>query len=135
MTKRRRCVITPDVAVELAASRAAIASDIELLAPTLFRSEALSLLYRMVRSGDISEGDAADRLDYIRGLKPRLLGDRVLQDVAWRVADSLDAPDTLMAEYIALTRLQADALVTDDPEWIRAAEASVATARSDQIVR
>ncbi len=36
-----------------------------------------------------------------RGL--RLLGDRVLQGLAWKIADQLRWPDTFMAEYIALT--------------------------------
>ena len=35
-----------------------------------------------------------------------------LQNVAWRVADQLGWPDTLDAEYVALTQLQADAFIT-----------------------
>ena len=37
---------------------------------------------------------------------------RVLQNVAWKVADQLGWPDTLDAEYVALTQLQADAFIT-----------------------
>lgn len=44
----------------------------------------------------------------------RLLGDRVLQRVAWDIADQLGWSDTFGAEYVALTRLRADALVTLD---------------------
>ena len=44
----------------------------------------------------------------------RLLGDRVLQGVAWKVADQLGWVDTFDAEYIALTQLQGDAFVTLD---------------------
>ena len=44
----------------------------------------------------------------------RLLGDRTLQRVAWTIADERGWPDTVDAEYVALTRLQADALVTLD---------------------
>jgi hypothetical protein len=40
---------------------------------------------------------------YVRGLRIRLLGDRVLQDAAWKVADQLGWPDTFDAEYVALT--------------------------------
>ena len=47
-------------------------------------------------------------------LRIRLLGDRVLQNVAWEVAEQLGWPDTFDAEYVALTRLHADALVTLD---------------------
>jgi predicted nucleic acid-binding protein len=37
-----------------------------------------------------------------------------LQVVAWTVADQLGWPDTFDAEYVALTQLQADALITLD---------------------
>ena len=56
--------------------------------------------------------DAERYLDYVRGLPIRLLGDRVLQNVAWKVADRFGWPDTLDAEYVALTQLQADAFIT-----------------------
>lgn len=41
----------------------------------------------------------------------RLLGDAVLRKVAWEVADRLGVASTYNAENIALTKLQADALV------------------------
>jgi hypothetical protein len=42
-------------------------------------------------------------LTYVRGLQIRLLGDPVLQSVAWKIADQLGWPDTFDAEYVALT--------------------------------
>ena len=42
------------------------------------------------------------RLDFLRGLRIRLLGDRVLQRVAWKVAEELGWHDTFVAEYVAL---------------------------------
>lgn len=69
---------------------------------------------RTVRRGELTKRDADQRLDYVRGLRIRLLGDRVLQNVAWRVADQLGWSDTFTAEYVALTQLQADSLVTLD---------------------
>ena len=60
----------------------------------------------------MTKKDAQRHLDYVRGLRIRLLGNRVLQNVAWKVADQLRWPDTLDAEYVALTQLQADAFVT-----------------------
>ena len=62
----------------------------------------------------MSRKDAERRLTYVRGLRIRLLGDRVLQNLAWKVADRLGWPDTLDAEYVALTQLQADAFITLD---------------------
>jgi predicted nucleic acid-binding protein len=52
----------------------------------------------------------------------RLLGDRTLQRVAWKIADERGWPDTFDAEYVALTRLQADALVTLDQRLARAVD-------------
>jgi predicted nucleic acid-binding protein len=68
------------------------------------------------------------RLSYVRGLPIRLLGDRVLQNVAWKVADQLGWPDTLDAEYVALTQLQADALITIDRQLARAVKDLVTVA-------
>lgn len=115
-----RLVITPDVALRLAAHGAVVSGDHRLLAPTLLRSQVLALLYREVRAGDLTRAEADRRLDHVRGLRLRLLGDRVLQRSAWTLADRLGWADTLEAEYVALTQLQADALVTLDADLARA---------------
>lgn len=109
-----RYVISPDVAMRLAQDEAVISDEHRVLAPTLLRSQLLSLLYQAVQRGEITKKDAERRLDYVRGLRIRLLGDRVLQNVAWKVAEQLGWADTLDAEYVALTQLQADALITLD---------------------
>ncbi len=46
----------------------------------------------------------------------RLLGDRTSRATAWRIARQQDWDTLRDAEYLAVTRLQADALVTVDPE-------------------
>jgi predicted nucleic acid-binding protein len=120
-----RFVIGPDVALRLARERAAVPSEHELLAPTLMRSQLLALLYRAVQGGEMDRGTADEHLDFVRGLRIRLLGDRVLQRVAWKVAERLGWSDTLGAEYVALTQLQADALVTLDARLAAEAEALV----------
>lgn len=107
-----RYVIGPDVAIRLAHEQAVIGDGHQILAPTLLRSQMLSSLYQAVHRGEMTKKDAEQRLNYVRGLRIRLLGDRVLQNVAWKVADQLGWPDTFDAEYVALTQLQADALVT-----------------------
>lgn len=112
-----RFLLGPDVALRLAEQRAAVAPRTRLLAPTLLRSQVLARLYQAVRHGTLAREDADRQLDYIRGLRIRLLGDRVLQRVAWRIADHLGWPDTYAAEYVALTELQADAFVTVDPTF------------------
>ena len=112
-------MIGPDVALRLANDEAVVAVEHQLVAPTLLRSQLLSLLYRAVRDGELTKKDADRRLDYVRGLRMRLLGDRVLQQVAWKIADQLGWPDTLDAEYVALTQLQADAFITLDAKLAR----------------
>jgi predicted nucleic acid-binding protein len=112
-------VIAPGVALRLAHDEVVIPEH-QLLAPTLLRSQVLSLLYRAVRQGEMSKKDADRQLNYVRALRIRLLGDRVLQNVAWKIADELGWPDTLDAEYVALTQLQADAFITLNAELANA---------------
>jgi predicted nucleic acid-binding protein len=123
-----RYVIGADVAVRLARERAVVASAHHLLAPTLMRSQVLALLFRAVEVGELTKGDAEGHLDFVRGLRVRLLGDRVLQRVAWQVAEQLGWHDTLDAEYVALTKLQADALVTLDARLATEAGTLIAVA-------
>lgn len=123
-----RYVVGPDVVWRLAQEKTAISREHQLLAPTLLRSQLLSLLYQAVRRGEITKKEADAQLNYMRGLQIRLLGDRVLQSVAWKVADQLGWPDTFDAEYIALTQLQADALITLDEKLAAAAQGLVTVA-------
>jgi predicted nucleic acid-binding protein len=123
-----RYVIAADVALRLLAERAGVAPPGRLVAPTLLRSQVLSGLYGAVRAGAFGRGEARARLAHLRGLGVRLLGDRVLMDRAWDVAARLGWADTLQAEYLALTLLQADAFVTLDAELARVAAGVVPVA-------
>jgi predicted nucleic acid-binding protein len=109
-----RYVIGPDVAVHLAHDQTAISDEHRLLAPTLLRSQVLSRLYRAVRQDEMTKKQADRQLAYLRALRIRLLGDSALQNRAWKIADQLGWPDTLDAEYVALTQLQADEFITLD---------------------
>jgi predicted nucleic acid-binding protein len=51
----------------------------------------------------------------------RLLGDRVSRRTAWQIARQHDWDTLRDAEYLAVARLQADALVTVDPRLAAAA--------------
>ena len=126
-----RFVIDPEAAIRLAAQRTVVPAEHQLVAPTLLRSQMLSLLYQAVQRGEIDKAEADERLNHFRKMRVRLLGDRVLQNVAWKVAAQLGWPDTLQAEYIALTQLQADALITLDPHLAAAAEGLVTLANVD----
>jgi predicted nucleic acid-binding protein len=128
-------VVDARVAIDLATTGATIPPMHSLAAPTLLRSQALSLVYESVRRGELDERSGRKVLADIRGLRIRLLGDRALQDLAWRIAAKLDWPDTYDAEYIALTQLQADALATADGKLASAARAFVATVSPADILR
>jgi predicted nucleic acid-binding protein len=128
-------VIAPDVALHLAQRSAAVPAQHHLLAPTLLRSQVLALYFVQVRRGEIDRKQAEKRLDYLRALRIRLLGDRVLQSVAWKVAEKLGWQDTFVAEYIALTELQADAFVTIDATLAKTAGRIVPVASIDDLLR
>jgi predicted nucleic acid-binding protein len=50
----------------------------------------------------------------MNSLKVHFLGDKVLQQQAWKVAEKLGWETTYAAEFVALTALQADVFVTSD---------------------
>jgi predicted nucleic acid-binding protein len=129
-----RYVIGPDVALHLARLKAVPPAQHRLVAPTLIRSQVLAQLYALVRRGELDQKTAERQLDHLRALRLRLLGDRVLQGLAWKIAEQLGWPDTFVAEYIALTRLQADAFICLDPGLARAASGLVPVASVEDLL-
>jgi predicted nucleic acid-binding protein len=123
-----RYVIGPDVAIHLAGEEAVIPDGHHMLAPALLRSQMLSLLYQAVHRGEMTKEDAERRLFYARGMRIRLHEDNVLQNAAWNVADRLGWSGTFDAEYVALTELEADALITLDRQLADAAKNLVTVA-------
>jgi predicted nucleic acid-binding protein len=87
----------------------------QLVAPNVIRSQALALLFEAVRKGHLTEDLALEHHQRLTELKMRLLGDRVSRRTAWRIAREQGWETTFEAEYLAVTELQADALVTVDP--------------------
>jgi len=67
-----------------------------------------------VQRGEITEAVALDRHERLTELKMRLLNDRMSRRTAWQIARQHDWATTFDAEYLAVTKLQADALVTVD---------------------
>jgi len=128
-----RFVVDAGVVLRLASACFEIPDQHELLAPTLLRSQTLSVLHEAVQRGELPAGVARDRLACIGRIKIRLLGDAVLRRRAWEVADQLGWASTYDAEYVALTLLQADAFVTLDVELARSVEGIVATASIDAL--
>src|SRR6188472_1199837 len=103
-----RYVIDAPTLLHLVAEGVAIDPGHRLVAPNLLRSQALAQLLAAVRRGDITEDVALQH-------QVRLLGDRVSRRTAWKIAMEHGWDSTFDAEYLAVTRLQADALVTIDP--------------------
>lgn len=128
-----RFVVDCDAALHIVAEEIDVATNHELLAPTLLRSQALSRLHESVARGALDAAAANDHLHRLRRLKIRLLGDAVLQKVAWEIADRLGWDETYDAEYVGLTKLQADAFVTFDKKLARAARKIVRTATIDDL--
>jgi predicted nucleic acid-binding protein len=128
-----RFVVDASAALHLAGAEVEVAGAHQLFAPTLLRSQTLSALHEAVQRGELQADVARDRLARIGRMPIRLLGDAVLRRRAWEVADQLGWASTYDAEYVALTQLQADALVTLDAELARSVEGIVATASIDAL--
>ena len=92
-----RYVIDAPTLVHVVSNGIAIHPDHRLVAPSSLRSQALE----------------------------RLLGDRMSRRRAWDLAREHDWPTLHHAEYLAVARLQADALVSVDPELAAAADGVV----------
>ncbi len=128
-----RFVVDCEILLQIAAGEVEVAAGHQLVAPTLVRSQALAALYEASRRGEISATEGMERVTRINSLKVRFLGDKVLQRQAWRVADELGWETTYDAEYVALTKLQADAFVTSNRELARAVSDIVETATIDAL--
>jgi predicted nucleic acid-binding protein len=128
-----RFVVDAGAVLHLASEGVEVSDAHELLAPTLLRSQTLSALHEAVQRGEIPADVARERLTRIGRMPIRLLGDAVLRRRAWDLADRLGWASTYDAEYVALTQLQADALVTLDAELARSVEGIVETASIDAL--
>jgi indolepyruvate ferredoxin oxidoreductase alpha subunit len=128
-----RFVVDCATLLRIADGEIEVASEHQLVAPTLVRSQALAALYEAARRGEISAADGIERVTRINSLKVRFLGDKVLQRKAWKIAEELGWETTFDAEYVALTQLQADAFVTSDSDLARAVSSLVKTAPIDAL--
>ena len=129
-----RFIVDASAVLQLAAEEFEGPGDHELLAPTLLRSQTLNALHEAMHRGELSEADANARIARIAEIPIRLLGDAVLRRRAWKVADELGWGSTYDAEYVALTILQGDALITLDAELARQAERLVSIASIDELL-
>ena len=130
-----RFVIDCETLLRVVSGDIEVAEGHRLFAPTLVRSQALAALYDAARKGEISPAEGRERVSRLNSasLKVRFLGDRALQQQAWKIADQLGWETTYDAEYVALTTLQADALVTSNPRLAEAVGGLVKTVTVDAL--
>jgi predicted nucleic acid-binding protein len=130
-----RYVIDAPTLLHLVAEDLEVDPGHQLVAPSLVRSQALALLYEAVRRGDLDEKEALQQHRRLTELKMRLLGDRVSRSTAWKVAREQGWETTYDAEYVAVTKLQADAFVTVDAAMAAKVEGLVPLASVDVLHR
>ena len=121
-----RFAIDAGTLVEIATGAGPVNPRHQLVAPNSIRSQALNLLLLRVRGGDLAEDAALRLLERVTEVKMRLLGDRVSRRTAWEIARERGWETIDSAEYLAVARLQADALIATDPD-LAAAAAGVVT--------
>ena len=129
-----RYVIDAPTLLYLADTGPHVAPGHQLVAPNSIRSEVLELLLRDVRAGKRTEAAALQAHEHTTGIKIRLLGDRVSRRTAWQIARQHDWDTLKDAEYLAITRLQADALVTVDTRLAAVARNTVAVTSIDALL-
>jgi predicted nucleic acid-binding protein len=95
-----RYVIDAATLLHLVANDVPVSPRHQIVAPNLIRSQALSLLLEAVRHGDLTEDLALQHHE---------------RRTAWKIARERAWETTYDAEYLAVTKLQADALVTVNP--------------------
>ena len=106
----------------------------QLVAPNSVRSEALALLLDDVGDGRLTDQQALALHKLLTETKMRLLGDRVSRETAWRIAREHGWDSLRHAEYLAITKLQADALITVDPELAAKAAGVVPVAPLEDVL-
>jgi predicted nucleic acid-binding protein len=128
-----RFVVDCDTLLRIASGEIEVAPGHKLFAPTLVRSQALSALYEAERRGEITAAEGLQRVWHFNAMGVRFLGDRALQSQAWKIAAKLGWETTYAAEFVALTKLQGDALVTSDRKLAKAVAGIVETATPDAL--
>jgi predicted nucleic acid-binding protein len=129
-----RYVIDAPTLLHLVGSGVQVSPRHQIVAPNPIRSQALSLLLEAVRNGELTEDQALQHHERFTELKMRLLGDRVSRRTAWRIARKQGWKTTYDAEYLAVTKLQADALVTVDPAMATKAKNLVPLAQLEALI-
>ena len=133
LRRMTRYVVDPLALLQIASTGLRIHPNHQLVAPNSVRSASLSLLYDQVRRGELGEDEALRLHERLTETKMRLLGDRVSRRTAWRIAREHGWDGIGDAEYLAVTLLQADALIALDEPLARRANGIVPLASLDAL--
>jgi predicted nucleic acid-binding protein len=120
-----RYAIDAPTLLHIVTEQVPVAPSHQLVAPNSIRSDALTLLLGQVRRGELTDKEARELHTRLTELKIRTLGDRVSRWTSFQIARERGWETTHAAEYLAVAKLQADALVTVDEELARKAEGIV----------
>ena len=130
-----RFVVDAPVLLSIIDGGAPVHADHSLVAPNAVRTQALELVLARVRDGDLGRRDALGLLDRVAEAKLRVLNDRVSRRLAWELALEHGWESLRDAEYVAVTRLAADALVCEEPGLAARADGLVRLAPYESLVR
>ena len=98
-----RYVIDAPTLVHLVDSGRQLPADVQLVAPSSVRSEALQLLLRDVAAGRRTEEQALDLHERMTAVRIRALGDRVSRRTAWAIAREKGWESLRDAEHLAVS--------------------------------
>ena len=93
-----RFVVDTSAVLHLASAAVEVPDEHELLAPTLLRSQTLSVLHEAVQRGEIPADAARRPARVFRANVDQALGDAILRRRAWEIADQLGWSSTFDAE-------------------------------------
>ena len=111
-----RYVVCPATLLLVLEDGLTVADEHQLVGPASLRSQVLELLLHRVNDGRLTESQALQHHEHLTTMKLRLLNDRVSRRTAWDLARTNGWVSLRHAEFVAITTLQADALVTVDDE-------------------
>ena len=129
-----RFAFDPPTLVRLAEGHHQVNPDRQIVAANSIQFHALDLLLRRVQSGVLSEPAARALHKRMTELNMRLLGDRVSRRTAWQIALTHGWTTIHDAEYLAVAKLQANALVTAAPELTNKAAGIVTLAKLEDLL-
>lgn len=116
-----RLVVCPVTLLHVLEEGILVSAGHQLVGPGSLRSQVLELLLLEVNRGRLTEAEAMEHHERLTSMKLRLLNDRVSRRVAWDIARANGWESLRDAEYLAVAKLQADALVTIDEHLAEAA--------------